>query len=126
MTPVPIALHPATRYTSIASADAHTVFIAGDDSAGAHVWRTTLRDPMPRVKMHWGPREEKASPLRVYPNPASTVLHVEGSVGPLSVLDEFGQTYPAQMMDGALDVSSLSPGVYFVTDGKRKTRFVKE
>lgn len=120
--PEAISTNVATPYTSIAFADAHTMYVAGDGK----VWRQTIRDPMPRIIWRGGRQEAQRGTLKVYPNPASNVLHVEGASAPVSVQDEFGQGYSTPGKNGAIDIASLPPGVYYITDGQRRARFVKE
>jgi hypothetical protein len=66
-----------------------------------------------------------AQSLEVYPNPARDVLHVEAS-GSVQVLDALGRAYALPNHDGTLDVSQLPVGVYYISDGKQRARFVKE
>src|SRR5690606_5606519 len=60
---------------------------------------------------------EEGSLLRVWPNPARGVLHVEGEPGAEAVLyDVLGQVVLRLRLGGVteVDVSGLAPGVYLV------------
>ncbi len=71
--------------------------------------------------------------LKVFPNPASEVLQVEGlgagATGYISNLT--GRVFPLKMVAGttALDVADLPPAIYFLTveqqGVRRQTKFVK-
>ncbi len=64
--------------------------------------------------------------LSIYPNPAANTLTIERAVGAISILDPLGRSYDVKQTGNTLDVSSLPSGVYFVSDGKRRAKFVKE
>ncbi len=64
--------------------------------------------------------------LILYPNPASSVLNIEFSASPLAILDPLGRSYEVHRTGNTLDISSLPPGVYFISDGVSWTKFVKE
>jgi hypothetical protein len=126
MPPVLFTLRPATNYRSVAFADPHTVYAAGSDSSGTHIWRSQIRDALPRIRWRGGHKEEPIGALKVYPNPATNTLHIEGSRGPFTIVDEFGERYSLTFKNGMLDVSSLPAGVYYITDDRNRARFVKE
>ncbi|HEY9177540.1 MAG TPA: T9SS type A sorting domain-containing protein, partial [Flavipsychrobacter sp.] len=70
------------------------------------------------------------SSIKIYPNPTSTVLHVEG-VEPgstIELIDVLGrQCTTRQLSGGTVDVSGLIPGVYVVrVNGVVVERVVKE
>jgi hypothetical protein len=62
----------------------------------------------------------------VYPNPTLDFLTLASSGGTISVLDPLGRSYDVKRSGTTLDVSSLPPGVYFLSDGKTRAKFVKE
>ncbi len=62
----------------------------------------------------------------IYPNPASSILNFESSGGVISVLDPLGRSYAIRQTGNSLDVSSLPSGVYFISDGYSRAKFVKE
>lgn len=69
------------------------------------------------------------SSLVVYPNPAASILRVEGCPrGEVKLFDITGRMVMSQHSDGTLtlDVSSLPQGVYFLRAGASATKFVKE
>jgi photosystem II stability/assembly factor-like uncharacterized protein len=65
--------------------------------------------------------------LDVYPNPTTDRINVSAQ-SPFSaiVIDALGRSYSVQNHDGTLDVSLLPAGVYYVSDGKWRAKFVKE
>jgi hypothetical protein len=61
-----------------------------------------------------------------YPNPTSSILNIVSSTGLLSIFDPLGRSYEVKQTGNTLDVSSLPSGVYFVSDGHSRAKFVKE
>jgi Protein of unknown function (DUF2961) len=64
--------------------------------------------------------------LTIYPDPAINSIMAIAAVGPLSILDPLGRSYEVKQSGNALDISSLPSGVYFVSDGRSRAKFVKE
>jgi hypothetical protein len=64
--------------------------------------------------------------IAVYPNPATNSISIANSNRPLSILDPLGRSYEVKQTGNTLDVSSLPPGVYFLSDGVSRAKFVKE
>jgi hypothetical protein len=64
--------------------------------------------------------------IGIKPNPATGFIKVEGSAGPFTIFDPLGRSYEASCTANTLDISSLHPGVYFVSDGRSRAKFVKE
>ncbi len=62
----------------------------------------------------------------IYPNPATNVLNLESPSGNISILDPLGRNYSVPRNGNTLDISSLPSGVYFVSDGVSRAKFVKE
>jgi hypothetical protein len=62
----------------------------------------------------------------IYPNPATSILIFESSGGVISVLDPLGRSYEVKQSGNMLDVSALPTGVYFVSDGHSRAKFVKQ
>lgn len=60
------------------------------------------------------------------PNPAISSIAVIGFTGRLSLIDALGRTYTVPNHDGTLNISALPPGVYYINDGQRRAKFVKE
>ncbi len=64
--------------------------------------------------------------VEVYPNPARDVLNVEGFSGKVTVVDALGRMYLCPRQNGTLNVRGLSSGIYFISDGMSRAKFVKE
>ncbi len=62
----------------------------------------------------------------LYPNPATNLLNFTSSAGSLSLFNPLGRSYDVKQSGNALDISSLPSGVYFVSDGVSRAKFVKE
>ncbi len=77
-------------------------------------------------------RADTVSSFRVFPNPAGSSVTVEGASGPVAVYDPLGRScttpQPPPWKGGGvvLDVSGLPSGMYFVSDGVQRTKFIKE
>ena len=69
----------------------------------------------------------KFATIRVYPNPASTMLYVD-PVDPNVVLyDPLGRSYHLPLNGNMIDISSLPSGVYYIYDGIAvRAKFMKE
>jgi photosystem II stability/assembly factor-like uncharacterized protein len=71
-----------------------------------------------------------ASVLRVFPNPAAQSIRVESASGPIVLYDPLGRLriVPATPQGGGitLDVSTLPAGIYYVSDGVSRVKFVKK
>ncbi|HET6400003.1 MAG TPA: T9SS type A sorting domain-containing protein [Candidatus Kapabacteria bacterium] len=64
--------------------------------------------------------------LQPYPNPARDMLNVEGFSGKVSILDALGRAHACPLQNGKLDISMLPAGIYYVSDGHSRAKFVKE
>jgi hypothetical protein len=53
-------------------------------------------------------------------------ITIASSAGPFSIFDPLGRSYEVKQTGNTLEVSSLPPGVYFVSDGHSRVKFVKE
>jgi hypothetical protein len=62
----------------------------------------------------------------LYPNPSSNILNLASPAGAITILDPLGRSYAVPRNGNTLDISSLPPGVYFVSDGVSRAKFVKE
>lgn len=64
----------------------------------------------------------------VVPNPATDYITVRLSDAehPIHVLDVLGREYESPHNGNTLDISRLPAGVYYLSDGTRRARFVKE
>ncbi len=67
--------------------------------------------------------------LHIFPNPASSELQITGSQsGTVHLFDLLGRERMGAPLVGnsaTLEVSSLPPGLYFVSDGHSQTKFIK-
>ncbi len=94
--------------------------------SGAGLWEETW--PTSGV----AERADTASSFRVFPNPAGSSITVERASGPVAVYDPLGRScttpQPPPWKGGGvvLDVSGLPSGMYFVSDGVQRTKFIKE
>ena len=73
--------------------------------------------------------------LTLYPNPATNILNIASPAGTISISDPLGRSYavptthqppPSKGVGVTLDISSLPSGVYFISDGVNRAKFVKE
>jgi hypothetical protein len=73
-----------------------------------------------------GAVSEKIITPSVFPNPASSEISVQGFGPGLSIIDAIGRSelLPAGKKD--FDISTLLPGIYYLTDGRSYARFIKE
>jgi hypothetical protein len=62
----------------------------------------------------------------VYPNPAQRTITVSGALEPVSITDALGRKCPCTETGNTLDISNLSPGVYFVSNSSQHAVFVME
>jgi hypothetical protein len=62
----------------------------------------------------------------IFPNPATDKIQITSSEGNISILDPLGRSYEVKQTGNTLDVSTLPSGVYFVSDGHTRAKFVKE
>ena len=88
-------------------------------------------DYLVRILLANGVREAAPSVLRIYPNPASTVLYLSAVKGErVQLCDMTGRLLMQVETNGEetlpLDISGLARGIYVVRCGSRVARFVKE
>ncbi len=62
----------------------------------------------------------------VLPNPAQTSITVSGAGKVLEIFDALGRSRECPRNGSTLDISRLPAGVYYVSDGTHRARFVKE
>ena len=67
-----------------------------------------------------------ATPLTVFPSPAQLQISIVPFGSVITIVDVLGHPYDCSRNVNTLDVSSLPPGVYFVSDGRSQAKFVKE
>lgn len=77
--------------------------------------------------------EPSSDTLPVYPNPASAELTVAGAaydlssaLGAIVIYDPLGREHPVSRNGNTVTTSSLPPGIYFISDGVHRAKFVKE
>ena len=74
-----------------------------------------------------GVADNDANVFSVYPNPAASILYIDGAEGEtVSVYDATGRLVMEEVYDGQLNVSTLIKGIYAVRVGTNVVRFVKE
>ncbi|MDR1543528.1 MAG: T9SS type A sorting domain-containing protein [Prevotellaceae bacterium] len=68
------------------------------------------------------------SQIYLFPNPATDILYISGvsENENVRIFDISGRTVSAQMNNGAIDVSSLSNGIYMLQAGGQVMKFVKK
>ncbi len=64
--------------------------------------------------------------LDIFPNPATNSISIFNSSGELTISDPLGRGYAVKQTGNTLDISSLPSGVYFISDGVSRAKFVKE
>jgi hypothetical protein len=64
--------------------------------------------------------------LSVFPNPSTSFLNVKSSDPILTIIDPLGRSYSVPRNGSTIDVSALPSGVYFISDGHSRAKFVKE
>ncbi len=62
----------------------------------------------------------------IFPNPATNEIKISSDDGSISISDPLGRSYEVKRNGNTLDVSALPAGVYFVSDGRGRAKFVKE
>ncbi len=66
------------------------------------------------------------SDLSVFPNPAKDFISTSSTEDNLLILDQLGRSYTVYRIENTFDISSLPSGIYFISDGTSKAKFVKE
>jgi photosystem II stability/assembly factor-like uncharacterized protein len=64
--------------------------------------------------------------LSIFPNPAPNSITVPSATGTILIQDPLGRNYSVPRNGNTFDVSLLPSGVYFVSDGVSRAKFVKE
>ncbi|MDP4287429.1 MAG: T9SS type A sorting domain-containing protein, partial [Bacteroidota bacterium] len=70
-------------------------------------------------------RAPESAMLTIYPNPASGELTVDGAQAALTITDALGRACGVPQNSRTFSVSRLPAGVYYVSDGHSRSRFVK-
>lgn len=90
------------------------VSVAAIYPAGERISQTTVIDP---TSIH----SDKVSVVKVYPNPATSFIHIEGNVSEVSMTTITGKEVYRNREVQTIDVSSFEPGMYLLKsmiDGK--------
>jgi len=64
--------------------------------------------------------------LRIFPNPVSTTISIEGLDELGSIYDGVGQLVSSGIENGIIDVSQLKPGIYFIKSSTESIKFIKQ
>ena len=72
------------------------------------------------------PNDSEKQNIPFYPDPAMNTIVLESPLQNVSILDPLGRIYSVPRNGNTLDVSSLPGGVYFLSDGVNRAKFVKE
>lgn len=88
------------------------------------VWRRPLSEMITTSAVSISPTESQS--LSVYPNPALGSITITGIVGSVTIYDPMGRSYSVPRSGNIFDVSSLPSGVYIVSDGLYRTKFLKQ
>ena len=101
-----------------------TLTVKAEDSVTVREYHVVLSTGMPVVSIADVQQEEA---LRVYPNPVENVLNVKGD-GRVMVCDVTGRVVKETESCGSvqLDLGSLPAGVYFVRNGGRSVKIIKQ
>jgi Secretion system C-terminal sorting domain len=94
-----------------------------DDSGFAGSSYLAYLEPDPSIVRAQSPSNDSCS---VYPNPCTNILNVDNFGTEIAIADPLGRRYEVPRNGNTLDISSLPPGVYFVSDGVSRAKFVKE
>jgi polyhydroxybutyrate depolymerase len=102
-----------------------------DFDASTEIWRFFSQYDINGLMEPTGIVELSESPLRIYPNPVSSLLHLEWDYGAAyyRLLDEKGATLQEGMLKSGLqsfDLSARAPGHYFLVTENRSFKFIKE
>ena len=101
-----------------------TLRVKAEDSVTVREYHVVLSTGMPVVSIADVQQEEA---LRVYPNPVENVLNVKGD-GRVMVCDVTGRVVKVAESCGSvqLDLGSLPAGVYFVRNGGKSVKIIKQ
>ena len=101
-----------------------TLTVKAEDSVTVREYHVVLSTGMPVVSIADVQQEEA---LRVYPNPVENVLNVKGD-GRVMVCDVTGRVVKVAESCGSvqLDLGSLPAGVYFVRNGGKSVKIIKQ
>lgn len=74
--------------------------------------------------------EENENYLKVYPNPGANTITVNGNLNAffVKIVDLYGKEILSQKINSAkaeIDISTLMPGIYFITSQNKTTKFIK-
>ncbi|HEY3876262.1 MAG TPA: T9SS type A sorting domain-containing protein [Candidatus Kapabacteria bacterium] len=104
--------------------DARHGWIASWSHDSEYVWYYDADHSNASVEHNWV--RYTSGSISIYPNPTQTWITASGAQQPVSITDALGRKCPCAETGNTLDVSHLSPGVYFVSNASQHTVFVKE
>ena len=101
-----------------------------DFSASAEIWRFFRQFTLSQFTTKVGTGELTQSPMRLFPNPATTEMIIEGAGSSVFfILSADGRKVAEGILNGVLDISRLQNGIYYLcieADGYRQgCRFIK-
>ena len=70
--------------------------------------------------------KEDATEMKLYPNPASAMVHIGSNSIPVSVYSQLGICMMRDIQESMIDVSTLPTGLYFVVNGSQVQRLIIE
>jgi hypothetical protein len=102
-----------------------SIDISTGDSTGVGGGSSVLAylEPVPSSV---APAASSQTNFTLYPNPATNILNIASPAGTISISDPLGRSYEVKQTGNTLDISSLPSGVYFLSDGVSRAKFVKE
>jgi hypothetical protein len=115
-------------YIGCAPSDKDVYLLARDRSFDSSQWWLILKSTNGggTIESDASVKEKgTAENFYLFPNPAQDYLFLPSSSDVL-LRDAVGRSYRFSKQDGPLDVSHLPSGVYYISDGQRRARFVKE
>jgi polyhydroxybutyrate depolymerase len=101
-----------------------------DFSASAEIWRFFRQFSLSQFTTKVGVNEHAQLAVRIFPNPSSTELIIDGmGASVFSVMSADGKKVAEGIVHGVLDISQLQNGIYYLTlerDGYRQgCKFIK-
>lgn len=71
--------------------------------------------------------ELEFTPVALYPNPATGIIHIETNGFPVTITDASGTlVYNGVIVNGELNIQFLAPGLYHVKSNQQRGRFIKQ
>lgn len=71
--------------------------------------------------------EQEFTPAVLYPNPATDIIHIETNGFPVTITNAAGFiVYSGVLVNEALNIQCLAPGLYHVKSNQQRGRFIKQ